>query len=103
MLSTLELLHHLRYPHGSLPYFLQVSFQTPTHQENLTQHPVKEQSPSHLNQAFLSFLKSIYFWLCWVFVATLGLSLVTVSEGFFLLVMHGLLIAVASLVEKHGL
>ena len=68
MLSTLEFLHHLRYPHGSLPYFLQVSFQTPTHQGNFTQHPVKQQSSSHLNQAFLSFLKSIY-----LFLAVLGL------------------------------
>ena len=34
------------------------------------------------------------FWLCWVFVAARGLSLVAV---------HGLLIAVASLVAEHGL
>ena len=37
----------------------------------------------------------IYFWLGWVFVAVCGLSLVAVRPLF--VVMHGLLIAVASL------
>ena len=41
----------------------------------------------------------IYFWLCWVFVAVRGLSLVAVSGGYSSL---WLLIVVASLVE-HGL
>ena len=36
----------------------------------------------------------IYFWLCWVFVAACGLSLV---------VVRGLLIEVTSLVVEHGL
>ena len=40
------------------------------------------------------FISSIYFWLCWVFVAPHGLPLVAV---------HGLLIAVASIVAEHGL
>ena len=49
------------------------------------------------------FFKLIYFfWLCWVFVATCGLSLVAVSGGYSVAV-GGLLIAVASLVAEHGL
>ena len=45
----------------------------------------------------------IYFWLCWVFVAARGLSLVVVSGGLLFVAVHGLLIAVASLVAEHGL
>ena len=41
--------------------------------------------------------------LCWVFVAVRGLSLVAASWGHFLVVVLGLLIAVASLVAEHGL
>ena len=43
----------------------------------------------------------IYFWLCCVFIAALWLSLVTVIGGYSLIVVHGLLIAVASLVAGH--
>ena len=43
----------------------------------------------------------IYFWLCWVFIAALWLSLVTVIGGYSLIVVHGLLIAVASLVAGY--
>ena len=43
-------------------------------------------------------------WLCWVFVATRGLSLVAARGGGLLFVeVRGLLIAVASLVAEHGL
>ena len=42
------------------------------------------------------------FWLCWVFVAVHGLSLVVASRGYSLAAVCGLLIVVASLVE-HGL
>ena len=46
----------------------------------------------------------IYFWLCWVFVAARGLSLVVASKGeLSFAVVRGLLIAVASLVVQHGL
>ena len=46
----------------------------------------------------------IYFWLCWVFVAAGGLSLVAVSGSYSLLqLVYRLLIAVASLVAEHGL
>ena len=45
--------------------------------------------------------KIIYFWLCGSSLL-LGLSLVVLSGGYCLVVLHGLLIAVASLVE-HGL
>ena len=41
------------------------------------------------------------FWLHWVFVATHGLSLVVVSGGYFLAVVLGLLIVVASLIAAH--
>ena len=43
----------------------------------------------------------IYFWLCWVFIAAHMLSLVVVSGGYSLVVVHGHLIAVASLVAEH--
>ena len=54
-------------------------------------------SPLHLGGTLLRCpptISFIYFWLCWVFVAARGLSLVAVG---------GLLIAVASLVAEHGL
>ena len=60
-------------------------------------------------QAFWQFLKIVsvyflvYFWLCWVLVAAHRLSLVVVSKGYSLVVVHGLLSAVASLVAEHGL
>ena len=44
------------------------------------------------------FIYLIYFWLRWVFIAVRGLSLVVASGG-----LHGLLIAVASLVAEYGL
>ena len=44
----------------------------------------------------------IYFWLCWVFVAARAFSLVAASRDYSLVVLGGLLIAVASLVLKHG-
>ena len=50
----------------------------------------------HLKKLF------IYFWLCWSSLL-LGLSLVVVSGGYSLVVLHGLLIAVASLVAEHRL
>ena len=53
----------------------------------------------HANSFF--FLIFIY-WLCWVFVAAHGLFLVSESEFYSLVVMCGLLFAVAALVE-HGL
>ena len=49
------------------------------------------------------FILFIYFWLHWVFVAACGLSLVVVSGGLLFVAVHGLLIAVASLVVEHGL
>lgn len=51
----------------------------------------------------LFFIFKIYFllfWLHWVFVALHGLSLVLVSMGYSLAVEHGLVSAVASLVEN---
>ena len=45
----------------------------------------------------------IYLRLCWVFVAALGLSLLVASRGYSLVEVHGLLIAMASLVVEHRL
>ena len=46
------------------------------------------------------FFKNIYFWLCWVFVASHRLSLVAASRVYYLIVVHRLLIAVASLLAR---
>ena len=45
---------------------------------------------------------SIYFWLCRVFIALHRLSLAVASWGYFLAVVHRLLIAVASLLQSMG-
>ena len=47
-----------------------------------------------------SFLK-MYFWLHWVFTDAHGLSLVVVSRGYSLILVHGLLIVVASILPEH--
>ena len=44
----------------------------------------------------------IFFWLCWVFIAVLRLSVVVVSRDYSLVVVHGLLVVVASLVSVGG-
>ena len=45
----------------------------------------------------------MYQWLYWVFTAVGRLSLAAESGGYSLIVVQGLLIAVASLVAEHGL
>ena len=45
----------------------------------------------------------IYFWLYWVFIAVHGLSLVVASGVYSLVLVHRLLIVVASLIVEHGL
>ena len=52
---------------------------------------------------FKKLIVFIYFWLCWVFVANAGFSLVEVSRGYSLIAVHRLLIVAASLVAKCGL
>ena len=50
------------------------------------------------------YLFNLFIWLRWIFVAMRGLSLVAVGErGLLFIAVHGLLIAVASLVAEHGL
>ena len=49
------------------------------------------------------FILCIYFWLCWVFVAACGLSLVAASGGLLFVVVHRLLTVVASFVAEHWL
>ena len=51
---------------------------------------------------FIYFL-FIYFWLCWVFIAAHGLSLVAESRGLLFVAVRGLLMEVASLVAERGL
>ena len=46
------------------------------------------------------FLKSIYFGLYYVFLAVYGLSLGAASRGYSLVAMHGLFVAVTSLVAE---
>ena len=53
-----------------------------------------------LSTFYLFMYSFIYFGLCWVFVSA-QTSLV-VSRGYFLVAVHGLFIAVASLVVEHG-
>ena len=45
----------------------------------------------------------IYFWLHWLFVAVRRLFSSCREQGQLFIVVHGLLIAVASLVAEHGL
>ena len=52
---------------------------------------------------FLSRFLKICFWLHWVFIAAHRLSLAVPAEGYSLVGIHGLLIAVASLFVEHGL
>ena len=56
-----------------------------------------------INEGFFFSDLFIYFWLCWVFVATRGLSLVGGERGLLFVALRRLLIAVASLTVEHGL
>ena len=49
------------------------------------------------------FILFIYFWLRWIFVAACGLFSSCGERGPLFVAVHGLLIAVASLVAEHGL
>ena len=49
------------------------------------------------------YLKFIYFWQHWVFVAAHGLSLVAAHWSSFLVALPGFLTEVASLMVEHGL
>ena len=62
----------------------------------------------HASDLFISLKKkkkrtylAIYFWLLWVFTAEAGLSLLAVSRSCSLVAVHGLLVAVTSLVSEH--
>ena len=44
----------------------------------------------------------IYFWLCWVFIAACGLSLVAVSGGYFLMGCSGFLLRWFLLLQSTG-
>ena len=64
---------------------------------------VQQSDSLHIHILKKNFFKFIYFWLCWVFSAALGLSPVLVSGGYSLVVVPWLLIAVTSLLVKHDL
>ena len=49
-----------------------------------------------------SVFKVFIYWLCWVFVAAHGLSLVAESRGYSLPVVHRLLTAGAALIAEYG-
>ena len=49
-----------------------------------------------------SVFKVFIYWLCWVFVAAHGLSLVAESSGYSLPVVHRLLTAGAALIAEYG-
>ena len=51
---------------------------------------------------FFFFFFFFSYWLGWVFVAVLRLSLVVESEGYSLVMMCRLLIVIASLAAEHG-
>ena len=51
----------------------------------------------------LYFILFFYFWLHWVFIAARGLFSSCSKRGLLFIVVRGLLIAVASVVEEHGL
>ena len=63
----------------------------------------KQCGTQHSEELFCSNELFIYLWLCWVFVAVCGLSLVLASWGCSLAAVCRLLIAVAALVAEHRL
>ena len=68
---------------------------------------IKETFPGSFNKEmvwgfFNLFIYYFYFWLCWVFVAARAFSSCG-ERGLLFVAVHGLLIAVASLVAEHGL
>ena len=52
---------------------------------------------------FYNFTYLFLFWLCQIFLVVHRLSLVAVSRGYYVAVVHWFLTAVASLIAKHGL
>ena len=61
----------------------------------------RKDKPRYLCVNFLK--RFVYFWLCWVSIAVHGLSLVQSCGRYSLVVVHGLLIAMASFVSEHRL
>ena len=51
----------------------------------------------------INFIYLFEFWLCWVFIAACGFSLVAMRGGYFLVAMDGLHAVAASLVAEHRL
>ena len=58
---------------------------------------VQKKLTQHCKSAIFLFFKAFFFWLCKIFVAVPGLSLVAAGRGSSLVVVRGLLVAVASL------
>ena len=57
----------------------------------------------HIHTQHFSFFFFFNFWLCWVFVAVHGLSVVAEIRGYSLVAVHRLLIAVTSVAAEHRL
>ena len=66
-------------------------------------YPVDSSSILQVSASKLFFKKLINFWLCWVFVAAHGLSLVVASGVYSAVAVYGLLTVVAPLVVECGL
>ena len=74
------------------------------HQSLFPRKSLKPETMSCFVYFFLNFYYLFtYLWLCWVFTLTHMLSLVVKSGGYSLVVVQGLLTAVASLDAQHGL
>ena len=56
--------------------------------------------PSPISSFLLKQMHFLYLWRLWAFVAARGLSLVVATRGYSLVAVHGVFIAVASLVAE---
>ena len=60
-------------------------------------------SLQHAGSFFLKLINLFYFWLCWIFIAVHGLSLVAVSGGYSSLRCAGFSLRCLLLLQEHGL
>ena len=77
-------------------------FQCPVYSETFNLHTTATRSAPSSSTSFLNLIL-FYFWLCWVLVSVLGLSLVVVSGVCSPVAVPRLLIAVVSLVAEYSL